>query len=375
MPLRPQNMLDICSNLVEIDPSENVFRFVHLSVREFFENYQKHGMTTFTRSIGNASLANCGLLYICFTLSPERVLNQMPEIPVKTDISSELASQKAVRQYVDNYWLEHAKLAGKDRCKAPFQPLFQFFFRKPSGADSIHEIWCRSTSFPATITHSHENQSESGLHLEKRWAAIRKPAHHIWIACAFDLDELVDPCFCDEPLDIEMKTGVHLTPLLEAARLGSVSVFLRLMERGAYTQASTPRHNKRAIDFAVENGHGRIIKQIARFEHVDKNLLELIDNPLEPSALDDYRTRLLKDNRNNGTGYLDDDTYIYEAPSSHVDFLSHHWEDQDILATWKYTISNRKVYSTYARLENMCWRTWAKSMNNIQTLSPVEINW
>lgn len=59
-----------------------------------------------------------------------------------------------------------------------------------------------------------------------------------------------------------MKTKVDWTPLLEAARLGSEYVFLRLLERGVDLLASTPKYKKQAVGFAFENGHVQVLKHI-----------------------------------------------------------------------------------------------------------------
>jgi len=66
---------------------------------------------------------------------------------------------------------------------------------------------------------------------------------------------------------------------------------------------------------------------------------------------------------------------IREEPSRHVDYLSHDWKEEDIWASWKYMIGNRKVYTNSARLENASWRTWVKAKNKLKTVSPEKLNW
>lgn len=70
-----------------------------------------------------------------------------------------------------------------------------------------------------------------------------------------------------------------------------------------------------------------------------------------------------------------DDTAIREEPSQHVDYLSHNWREEDIWASWRHIVSQRRVYGQKSRLENASWRTWAKSKYRLQTISPETLNW
>ena len=70
-----------------------------------------------------------------------------------------------------------------------------------------------------------------------------------------------------------------------------------------------------------------------------------------------------------------DDSMAREEPSRHVDYLSHDWNAEDLWATWSHIVSQRKVYGEISRLENAVWRTWAQSMNALQTCPAYRINW
>ena len=70
-----------------------------------------------------------------------------------------------------------------------------------------------------------------------------------------------------------------------------------------------------------------------------------------------------------------DDIAVQQAPSHHVDYLSHNWREEDIWASWKYVTSNRSEYPNADRLENASWRTWMKSKNRLKTISPEKLNW
>ncbi|KAF7713404.1 Uncharacterized protein PECH_008996 [Penicillium ucsense] len=70
-----------------------------------------------------------------------------------------------------------------------------------------------------------------------------------------------------------------------------------------------------------------------------------------------------------------DDTSVEEEPSRHVDYLSHEWREEDILASWRYVTARKESYSNGVRLENASWRTWAKAKHNLGTVSPEALNW
>jgi len=71
----------------------------------------------------------------------------------------------------------------------------------------------------------------------------------------------------------------------------------------------------------------------------------------------------------------EDDTAIRQEPSQHVDYLSYEWDEADIWSSWRYIVSQRKVYGQRSRLENASWRTWAKSQFRLKTVSPETLNW
>lgn len=70
-----------------------------------------------------------------------------------------------------------------------------------------------------------------------------------------------------------------------------------------------------------------------------------------------------------------DDTAIESEPTRHVDYLSHNWKEEDIWSSWRHIVAKRKSYSNWPRLENASWRTWAKSKNQLRTVSPETLNW
>lgn len=71
----------------------------------------------------------------------------------------------------------------------------------------------------------------------------------------------------------------------------------------------------------------------------------------------------------------EDDTAVRDKPTRHVDYLSHDWQEEDIWASWRHIVSQRKVYGEQSRLENASWRTWAKQKHRLKTIPPEKLNW
>ncbi|UQC89065.1 uncharacterized protein CLUP02_14593 [Colletotrichum lupini] len=320
IPLKPQHLLDICGNLVEIDPALNVFRFVHLSVREFFEHFQGRGDETFTPSKGHAALAHHSLLHICSSLAPTRIAANQELLG--EGISSYPISEKSVKKYVD----------------------------QPHPDSSIFEIWCRTAAFDGV----------TGLELERCYSATRSPAHPVWLACAFDLEKAIDFCNCQGGFDTEMRTGVSLTPLLEAARLGSPGTLRKLVECGADVWAVTANYRKGVADFALENGHTSVIEQLEEL-----GLMKLFASVKANDGMGSSCPRRL----------AKDEAAIEEKPSVHVDFLAHEWKDGEFWASRRYLASHGSEYGNKARLENAAWRAWTKAKDGLKTVPPDKLNW
>jgi hypothetical protein len=70
-----------------------------------------------------------------------------------------------------------------------------------------------------------------------------------------------------------------------------------------------------------------------------------------------------------------DDISLCPDPSGHVDYLSHHWSEEDIWTTWKRLQSKRRAPRVAERLENATWRAWAKVRLKLKTVSPESFNW
>lgn len=103
-------LLDICGNLVVLDTELDVFRFTHLSVREFLE-----GRPDFTPKLTHATAAE-----ICLNT-----------LLTRDWLSSEITWQKAtLYQYATLYWASHIERCGQE-------------YRKDKIGDTLTQIFTR----------------------------------------------------------------------------------------------------------------------------------------------------------------------------------------------------------------------------------------
>jgi hypothetical protein len=72
---------------------------------------------------------------------------------------------------------------------------------------------------------------------------------------------------------------------------------------------------------------------------------------------------------------LDDYTTIRTMPTTHAQYLSHLWFEQDLWTLWKYISSKTKAYNNSARLDNASWRAWGKLNAMLSTATPETLNW
>ena len=96
-PVSANTLMEMCQNLVELDTESNVFRFAHLSVREYFE--EKEGFKTRD--------ANAFVLNSCI----ERLQR------LSGDHQSDITP---FGEYALAYWLQHCEAIGSD---GPPEPL------------------------------------------------------------------------------------------------------------------------------------------------------------------------------------------------------------------------------------------------------------
>ena len=72
---------------------------------------------------------------------------------------------------------------------------------------------------------------------------------------------------------------------------------------------------------------------------------------------------------------LRDDMFIATEPTRYVDYLSHDWDERELVLSWRYVAKRRQTMESSARLENAAWRFWAQIRGTLKTTNPASLNW
>ena len=146
--LTKDTILFICGNLVMFDRELKVFRFAHLSVREYLETQSK-----FTPGAVHSLGAEMSLL-VC--------LNKYTKLAAKHACE--------FRQYAILYWLYHCREAKKSGLGGPLHRLLEDFLHIQEGTNLCYAAWARSMYRLkcADTTRSHDWSVESDDRLINR---------------------------------------------------------------------------------------------------------------------------------------------------------------------------------------------------------------
>ena len=120
--LTKETILFICGNLVMFDQELEVFRFAHLSLREYLET-----QPNFTLSVAHALGAEISLL-IC--------LQRYTELTAKC--------ARTFRPYAFVYWLYHCREAKKSGLGSLLYQLLEDFLHVQEGTNLFYAAWARS---------------------------------------------------------------------------------------------------------------------------------------------------------------------------------------------------------------------------------------
>ena len=120
--LTKETILFICGNLVMFDQELKVFRFAHLSVREYLETQSE-----FTLGAAHALGAEMSLL-VC--------LHRYTELAAKY--------ARKFRRYAILYWLYHCQEAKKSSLGGSLHQLLEDFLQIREGTNLCYAVWARS---------------------------------------------------------------------------------------------------------------------------------------------------------------------------------------------------------------------------------------
>lgn len=204
-------VLSVCANLVTSN-DQGIFRFTHLSVREFLEGLsgrELHGrcITYFRQEEGNAAIASACLSYLTAT-----VPSMSDKMKDHLSVSKQRETRPALKEYSANYWPYHVSQSGHFKSKAPLVHEVRSFLIQDSDVAPTFTHWC-------TVV---DDMGHRALPDIKEAAMI--PPDPIWLAHSYDIIEVRHVSIADEKRQARA--------FLYAAGKGNCKVMIALLDQG-----------------------------------------------------------------------------------------------------------------------------------------------
>ncbi|KAI1357489.1 hypothetical protein F5Y08DRAFT_352320 [Xylaria arbuscula] len=264
-----RQLLHLCNNLLvinshfddEADTGENVWRFSHLSVSEYFElnhwnldSAHYHAASVCLKSViivyANASpdeleTPSSGSFYTWTSSESDPNLGEKPLIDYITQF---------VNKYSRHYWVYHIQAQEKQEFHSVLAELLKLFLGSPTESSIQYRAWLDNEPRCAIQGHF----SHYGCILNDD---IRPEATALFGMCHFSLYHILSDWWKDAKFDISMTTKTGLSLLALAALGNSKQICENLIQRGIQVDMHLRDvFHGSALSAAVFNGNPEIIK-------------------------------------------------------------------------------------------------------------------
>ncbi|KAH0536068.1 hypothetical protein FGG08_007034 [Glutinoglossum americanum] len=239
--LRSSNddLLDTCCNMVVLDSELDIFRFAHLSVREYLEGR------------GDYSLLEA------HTLALERCLDVHTfQLEMAPSVEPTIEQNRILVPYANLYWPVHCQNAENDQLDENLtQKLRCFLFQGDCNPSSLFTKWVSAAS------------ESSGLLMwddplkDMLRAVSSSPPSLLFLACSFGLVSVINDLSSSENIDWNQRNDKENTGLHLAASSGHEVAVQLLLEKGAGIVARTAR-GETALHRAAEHGHKAVVRSL-----------------------------------------------------------------------------------------------------------------
>jgi ankyrin repeat protein len=227
-------LLDICCNMVVLDSEQNVFRFAHLSVREYLE-----GRRDYT-------------LFATHSLAFERCLDVLTFELILTPTESTVKQNSIFQEYANLYWPVHCQTVESNHLVEGLrQKLRQFLFQ---GCNAGH-LFTKWVSAASELSKSLWNNPLKHM----LTAASSSPPTPIFLACSFGLVSIMDDLGTFKNIDWNQRNAENSTGLHLASENGHKAVVRLLLEAKADVNVKNS-DRETALYRAVRNGHAAVVK-------------------------------------------------------------------------------------------------------------------
>ena len=250
------DLLDLCFNFVVHDAGLDVFRFSHLSVREYLESTEHYQF---------GSCHAFAAEYCLRTLTSDLGINQTHLNDDEDCVVDSLADDSGVDRYVCIYWPHHLKQGGVQRHLEPLKTLFCAFTMEQQTTSSDFSRWNEKMSLLQDEVHDNGHYSRENL-------AISFPSDPLFVACVWGFEELLHWRVNIDTRSLDVQNQFGMTALHIASRLGNLESARILVEKGVDLEATV--HGRTALKLAILYRHTDLVQLL--MDNVARSELEKV---------------------------------------------------------------------------------------------------
>ncbi|KAH8774786.1 hypothetical protein F5883DRAFT_18411 [Diaporthe sp. PMI_573] len=263
---------DICQNMITKDGVENVWRFSHASVREYFVEHHQDWMSSAQDDVAIILVSNLIDRHTVWTLpASEEALEQFLDSTWTHETHLDVRNE--LQQYVTYHWHSHVREAlesSRGHHNAPLshlQEALEVFFKiQPGFSKTIFQSWAE---FSSALYDIGAMDSPGDTFYSEDIIQIFEPfTEPIFGVCALGFSQLLDSWSDDKLRSAVNNDGLSLLAI--AAMFGHEDLCYKLLDRGCdvnrivYCQRKlflyNTHHTTCALNTAVYCGHGEIAK-------------------------------------------------------------------------------------------------------------------
>ena len=257
VPISSETLLDLCANFVILDPELDVFRFAHLSVREFLE--KKEG---FDAESNHAIAAECCLRYL-FDVQPRYKVDTeggwMIEAEDGQSDQHRAIFRNQCHEYIGLYWPFHLSESSAIRHGPPLKTLlWNFMLDNQNSVTRQFMYWAdlmEADDHDLSLAGWDDYDTFRRLH-----NGVCKPANLIFVASAWNFCDVLQYCISMDSHVVHLKSSSYQsTPLQLACRYGNVDAAKLLLDNRAETEV-TEHDGITPMIYAIRIGHAAIVR-------------------------------------------------------------------------------------------------------------------
>ena len=233
-------ILKMCRNLVILDGEMHVFRFSHMSVREYLETVGE-----LASAYAHAAVAETCLFYLCSS----DVHTQGNQISAITQHG------KSLQHYVNLYWAMHCQLCSEEsRCEGSLREFLLLFLSTNPHSTPAFSKWMKSSRGARMFLNSCDPLDD------KLEAGINAQQSPFFVVCAFGFSEVLsDQAFHSANLDFQARNSRNETGLYIASKNGNHKVVKLILDKDLDINGHGGPYGT-ALQAAAYGGHMAVIR-------------------------------------------------------------------------------------------------------------------